>query len=70
MVFANFCFGDFPNFTGLAADLDIWYNFWDEIKYKNEVSDSILSILKRADASAFHKYAFDFKTPWNFAYYN
>ena len=34
MVFANFYLEDFPNFTGLAAELDLWYNFWDEINYK------------------------------------
>ena len=41
MVFANF-----PNFTGLAAELDLWYKFWNEIKYKNDLPDSISATLK------------------------
>ena len=53
MVFANFYLEDFPNFTGLAAELDLWYNSWDEIKYKNDLPDSISATLKRADALAF-----------------
>ena len=27
MVFANVYLEDFPNFTGLTAALDLWYNF-------------------------------------------
>ena len=41
MVFVNFFLEDFPNFSGLAAELDPWYNFWDEIKYKNDLPDSL-----------------------------
>ena len=41
MVFVNLFLEDFPNFSGLAAELDPWYNFWDEIKYKNDLPDSI-----------------------------
>ena len=48
MVFANF-----PNFTGLAAELDLWYKFWNEIKYKNDLPDSISATLKRVDSLAF-----------------
>ena len=50
MVFANFYFEDFPNFSGLA---DIWYNVWDKIKCKNDLPDSISATLKRVDALAF-----------------
>ena len=53
MVFANFYLEDFPNFTGLAAELDLWYNFWDEINYKNDLLGSISATLKRVDALAF-----------------
>ena len=53
MVFANFYLEDFQNFTGLAAELDLWYNFWNEIKYKNDLPDSISATLKRVDALAF-----------------
>ena len=56
MVFVNFYFEDFPNFNGLAAGLDLWYNFWDEIKYKNDLPDSI--------------YIFGLKATWDFAFYN
>ena len=45
MVFANFYLEDFPNFPGLAPELDLWYNFWDEIKYKNDLRDSISATL-------------------------
>ena len=41
MVFVNFYLEDFPNFNGLPAGLDLWYNFWGEIKYKNDLPDSI-----------------------------
>ena len=27
MGFANFYLENFPNFTGLAAELDLWYKF-------------------------------------------
>ena len=50
MVFANFYLEDFTNFTGLAAELDLWYNFWVEIKHKNDLPDSISPTLKRVDA--------------------
>ena len=53
MVFANFYFEDFPNFSGLA---DFWYNFWDKIKCKNDLPDSISATLKRVDTLAFSKY--------------
>ena len=53
MVFASFYLEDFQNFTGLAAELDLWYNFWNEIKYKNDLPDSISATLKRVDALAF-----------------
>ena len=42
MVFSNFSFEDFSNFTGLAAELDLWYNVWDKIKYKNDLPNSSL----------------------------
>ena len=32
---------------------DLSYNFWDEIKYKNDLPDSISASLKRVDALAF-----------------
>ena len=70
IVFANFYLEDFPNFTGLAAELNLWYNFWDEIKYKNDLPDSISATLKRVGALSFPKYIFGLKTTWNFAYYN
>ena len=53
MVFANFYLEDFPNITGLAAELDFWYNFWDELKSKNDLPDSISATLKRVDALVF-----------------
>ena len=53
MVFVNLYPEDFPNFTGLAAEVDLWYNFWGEIKYKNDLPDSISATLKRVDALAF-----------------
>ena len=39
IVFANFYLKDFPNVTGLAGELDLWYNFWDEKNYKNYLDD-------------------------------
>ena len=51
--FANFYLEDLPNFTGLAAVLDLGYNFWDEIKNKNDLPDSISATLKRVDSLAF-----------------
>ena len=53
MVFASFYLEDFPNFTGLAAELDLWYNFWDEINYKNDLLGSISATVKKVDALAF-----------------
>ena len=53
MVFSNFYLEDFPNFTGLAEELDLWYNFWDEINYKNDLLGSISATPKRVDALAF-----------------
>ena len=53
MVFTNAYLEDFPTFTGLAADLDLWYNFWDEIKYKNDFAYSISVTLKRVDTLTF-----------------
>ena len=29
MIFANYYYEDFPNFNGLDAELDLWFNFWD-----------------------------------------
>ena len=51
--FANFYIEDFPNFTGLATKLDLWFNFWDKTKYKNDLPDSISVTLKRVDALSF-----------------
>ena len=57
-VFANFSFEDFPNVTGLGAELGLWYNFWDEIKYKTDLPDSTSPTLKEVDALAFpNKYS-------------
>ena len=53
MVFANFYLEDFPYFTGLAAELDLWHNFWDEMKYKNNLPDSLSAFLEKVDALAF-----------------
>ena len=47
IVFRNCYCEDLPNFTGLAEELDLWHNFWDEIKYKNNLPDSILSSQKK-----------------------
>ena len=53
MVFANFYLENFPNFTGLAAELDLWYkdDIKGEIKYKKKLPDSVT--LKRVNALAF-----------------
>ena len=48
MVFAHFYLKDFPNFTGLAGELDLWYNFWDEKIIK--ITFLISATLKRVDA--------------------
>ena len=53
MVFANSFLADFPKFTGLAAELELCYNFWDEMKYKNDIPDSMSATLKRVDVLAF-----------------
>ena len=53
MVFENFYLEDFPNFTDLAAELDHWYYFWNEIKHKTDLPDSTSATLKRVDALAF-----------------
>ena len=39
MVFANYCYKDFPNFNGLDEELDIWFNFWDRAKFKSNLPD-------------------------------
>ena len=52
-VFANFSFEDLPNVTGLGAELGLWYNFWDEIKYKTDLPDSTPPTLKEVGALAF-----------------
>ena len=44
MIFSNFYLEDFSNFTGRAAELNLWYNFWDKIKYKNDLPDSLLPL--------------------------
>ena len=53
MVFVNFYLENFPNFTGLPAELDLWYkdDIKDEIKYKNDLPDSVT--LKRVNALVF-----------------
>ena len=53
MVFANYYYEDFPNFNGLDAELDLWFNFWDCAKFKNNLPDSISVTLKRVDSLAF-----------------
>ena len=68
MVFANYCYEDFPNFNGLDAELDLWFDFWDygldaEVdlwfdfwdcaKFKNNLPDSVSVTLKRVDSLAF-----------------
>ena len=53
MVFANFYYEDFPNFNGLDAELDIWFNFCDCAKFKSSLPDSVSVTLKRVDSLAF-----------------
>ena len=53
MVFANYYYEDFPNFNGLDAELDLWFNFWDCAKFKNNLPDSVSVTLKRVDSLAF-----------------
>ena len=53
MVFANYYYEDFPNFNGLDAELDLWFNFWDCAKFKNDLPDSVFVTLKRVDSLAF-----------------
>ena len=53
MVFANYYYEDFPNFNGLDAELDLWFNFWDCAKFKNNLPDSVSVTLKRVDSIAF-----------------
>ena len=59
--FWKFLFEDFPNFTGLTEELDLWYKFWDKIKYKNDLPDSISATLKKVDALAFPNIYLAFK---------
>ena len=53
MVFANYYYEDFPNFNGLDAELEFWFNFWDCAKFKNNLPDSVSVTLKRVDSLAF-----------------
>ena len=53
MVFANYYYEDFPDFVGLDAELDLWFNFWDCEKFKNNLLDSGSVTLKRVDSLAF-----------------
>ena len=53
MVFANCYYEDFPNFNGLDAELDIWFNFCDCAKFKSSLPDSVSVTLKRVDSLAF-----------------
>ena len=69
MVFANYYYEDFPNFNGLDAELDLWFNFWDCAKFKNNLPDSVSVTLKKVDSLAF-PYTFDLKTVRYFAYHN
>ena len=69
MVFANYYYEDFPNFNGLDAELDLWFNFWDCAKFKNNLPDSVSVTLKKVDSLAF-PYTFGLKTVRYFAYHN
>ena len=53
IVFANLYLEDFSDFNHLASELELWYNFWNKTKYKNNLPDSISATLKRIDALAF-----------------
>ena len=53
MVFANCCYEDFPNFNGLDAELNLWFNFYDCAKFKSNLPDSVSVTLKRVDSLAF-----------------
>ena len=53
IVFENFYLDDFANFTSLAWELHLCYNFWDEIKYKNDLPNSISATPKRVDPLVF-----------------
>lgn len=53
IVFANLYLEDFSDFNHLASELELWYNFWNKTKYKNNPPDSISATLKRIDALAF-----------------
>ena len=52
MVFANYCYGDFPNFNGIDAELDLWFKLWVCVKLKNNLPDSVSVTLKRVDSLA------------------
>ena len=69
MVFANYYYEDFPNFNGLDAELEFWFNFWDCAKFKNNLPDSVSLTLKKVDSLAF-PYTFGLKTVRYFAYHN
>ena len=49
MAFANYYYEDFPNFNGLDAELDLWFNFWNCAKFKNNLPDSASVTLNRVD---------------------
>ena len=50
MVFEIFYLENFPKISGVDADLDIRKNFWDKLKYKNDLTGSLSAIVKRVDA--------------------
>ena len=51
--FTNYYYEDFPNFNGLDAELDLWFNFWNCAKFKNNLPDSASVTLNRVDWLAF-----------------
>ena len=53
MVFIDYYYDDFPNFNGLDSELDLWFNFWDCAKFKNNLPNSVSVTLKSVDSLAF-----------------
>ena len=49
MAFANYYYEDFPYFNGFDAELDLWFNFWDCAKFKNNLPESASVTLERVD---------------------
>ena len=53
MVFIDYYYDDFPNFNGLDSELDLWFNFWDCAKFKNNLPNSVSVTLKSVDSLVF-----------------